>query len=85
MCLTAAQRLLQEFIAPYWEHVQQIWPWLLGAAVLGALVTAVIGVVIRRVVVVARRRGNRENQYGEKQPLLNSSDEENTASYQTTL
>ncbi|KAF7699742.1 hypothetical protein HF521_002700 [Silurus meridionalis] len=76
---------IQEFIAPYWEHVKQIWPWLLGAAVLGALVAALVAAVIRGFVVTTRRRRNRKNGYGEKQPLLNSSEEEDTASYQTTL
>ncbi|XP_026994519.2 tyrosinase [Tachysurus fulvidraco] len=83
--LDPTQRLLQEFITPYWEHVQQIWPWLLGAAVLGALVAAVIATVIRKVVKAARPRRNKKNEYGENQPLLNSSEEDDTASYQTTL
>ncbi|TSK67205.1 Tyrosinase [Bagarius yarrelli] len=81
--LDPTQRLLQEFITPYWEHVQQIWPWLLGAAVLGALVAASFAVIIRRVIKGTRRQRHRKDEYEEKQPLLHG--EEDTASYQTTL
>ncbi|XP_062873234.1 tyrosinase [Trichomycterus rosablanca] len=84
--LDPTQRFMQEFVSPYLEQAQQIWPWLLGAGILGALVAGAVAGVIARVVGVTRHRGpDRKKQYGEKQPLLNSSEEETTTSYQTSL
>ncbi|XP_051962665.1 tyrosinase-like [Xyrauchen texanus] len=82
--LDPSQRFVQEFLTPYLEHVQQIWHWLLGAGILGALVAGIIATIIT----VACRKSQRRQKvsaYGERQPLLNSSEEEGSASYQTTL
>lgn len=84
---TTGQRFMQEFLTPYLEQAQQIWQWLLGAGILGALIAAVFAALV----VVARRKWKRNQRrkkvssYGERQPLLNSSSEEGSASYQTTL
>ncbi|XP_051535147.1 tyrosinase-like [Myxocyprinus asiaticus] len=82
--LDPSQRFVQEFLTPYLEQVQQIWRWLLGAGILGALVAAIIAAIIA---VACRKRQRRQkvSAYGERQPLLNSSEEEGSASYQTTL
>lgn len=77
---------MQEFITPYLEQAQQIWQWLLGAGLLGAVVASVFATLV----VVARRKWKRNQRrkrslgYGERQPLLQSSSEEGS-SYQTTL
>lgn len=84
---TTGQRFVQEFLTPYLEQAQQIWQWLLGAGILGALIAAVVAALV----VVARRKWKRNQRrkralsYGERQPLLHSSSEEGSASYQTTL
>ncbi|KAM9853003.1 tyrosinase [Aulostomus maculatus] len=85
--LDPGQRFVQEFLTPYLQQAQQIWQWLLGAGILGALIATLIAVTA----VVARRkwkrnqRRKRASSYGERQPLLQSSSEEGSASYQTTL
>ncbi|CAL8372775.1 unnamed protein product [Gadus morhua 'NCC'] len=81
------QRFVQEFLTPYLQQAQNIWQWLLGAGILGALIATLVAAVV----VVAIRRRKRSNRrklqsiYGERQPLLNSSSEEGSASYQTTM
>ncbi|XP_056297670.1 tyrosinase [Pseudoliparis swirei] len=85
--LDPGQRFLQEFLTPYLEQAQLIWPWLLGAAVLGAAVAALFAALV----IVGRRkwkcsqRKTRRPSYRERQPLLQSSSEEGSSSYQTTL
>lgn len=88
LCIsTTGQRFVQEFLTPYLQQAQQIWQWLLGAGLVGALIAAVIATLI----VVARRkwkrnqRRERVSSYRERQPLLQSSSEEGSSSYQTTL
>lgn len=81
------QRFVQEFLTPYLQQAQQIWQWLLGAGLIGALIAAVIATLI---VVVRRKwkrnqRRMRTSSYRERQPLLQSSSEEGSSSYQTTL
>ncbi|XP_016403132.1 tyrosinase-like, partial [Sinocyclocheilus rhinocerous] len=79
-----SQRFVQEFLMPYLEQAQQIWRWLLAAGLLGAAVAGIIATIIA---VACRRRPKRRklSAYGERQPLLNSSEEEGSTSYQTTL
>nr|ANN11874.1 tyrosinase protein [Cyprinus carpio 'color'] len=79
-----SQRFVQEFLTPYLEQAQQIWRWLLAAGLLGAAVAGIIATIIT---VACRRRLKRRKSsaYGERQPLLNSSEEEGSTSYQTTL
>lgn len=88
LCIsTTGQRFVQEFLTPYLQQAQEIWQWLLGAGILGALIATIIAALI----VVARRkwkrnqRRKRASSYGERQPLLQSSSEEGSSSYQTTL
>ncbi|KAJ8256759.1 hypothetical protein COCON_G00189110 [Conger conger] len=84
--LDPGQRFVQEFLNPYLEQARAIWQWLLGAGVLGALVA---GIVAAAVALACRKRRQRKKKsvsaYGERQPLLNSSEEEGSTSYQTTL
>lgn len=78
---------MQEFLTPYLQQAQQIWQWLLGAGILGALIAAALAAVL----ITARRKWKRSQRrkrissYGETQPLLQSSSEEGSASYQTTM
>ncbi|XP_035390371.1 tyrosinase [Electrophorus electricus] len=82
--LNPSQWFLQEFLTPYLDQAQQIWPWLLGAGVLGALIAAVIGVTLAKTCGLKPKR-NKHSGHGERQPLLSSSEEEASTSYQTTL
>ncbi|KAM9319074.1 tyrosinase [Pholidichthys leucotaenia] len=85
--LDPGQRFVQEVLTPYLHQAQEIWQWLLGAGILGAL----IAVLIVLLLIVARRKWKRNQRrkrtpsYGERQPLLQSSSEEGSSSYQTTL
>ncbi|XP_074535027.1 tyrosinase [Halichoeres trimaculatus] len=85
--LDPGQRFLQEFITPYLEQAQRIWQWLLGAGMLGALIAAIIAGII----VVVRKKWKRSQRrkrvpsFGERQPLLHSSSDDGSASYQNTL
>jgi len=84
---STGQRFVQEYLTPYLEQAQQIWQWLLGAGILGALIAAIFAAVL----IVARRKWKRNQRrkrvpsFGERQPLLQSSSEEGSSSYQTTL
>ncbi|KAL2096255.1 hypothetical protein ACEWY4_008403 [Coilia grayii] len=76
------QRFVQEFLTPYLQQAQEIWAWLLGAGLIGALIA---GIITTATVLACRRRQRsrkRRPSYGERQPLLQSSEE---SSYQTTL
>ncbi|KAK5904571.1 hypothetical protein CesoFtcFv8_006119 [Champsocephalus esox] len=85
--LDPGQRFVQEYLTPYLEQAQQIWQWLLGAGILGVLIAAIFAAVL----IVARRKWKRNQRrkrvpsFGERQPLLQSSSEEGSSSYQTTL
>ncbi|KAG7259423.1 hypothetical protein CRUP_014117, partial [Coryphaenoides rupestris] len=49
------KRFVQEFLTPYLQQAQNIWQWLLGAGILGALVATVLSALV----VVAMRRRKR--------------------------
>lgn len=85
--LPVGQRFVQEFLTPYLQQAQDIWQWLLGAGILGALVAILIGIltVLLRRKLKQRQRRKRASSYGERQPLLQSSSEDGSSSYQTTL
>lgn len=80
-CMTAGQRFVDDIVS-YLEEARGLWPWLLGAAVLGAvcfaLLTVGLTIICRR---LSRRRGLRSS---EKQPLISSS-EGSSDSYQAML
>ncbi|KAJ8368081.1 hypothetical protein SKAU_G00081090 [Synaphobranchus kaupii] len=84
--LDPGQRFVQEFLNPYLEQAAEIWQWLLGAGILGALVAGIVAV---SVALACRKRQQKKKKrpsaYGERQPLLHSSEEDGSASYQTTL
>ncbi|KAJ3590895.1 hypothetical protein NHX12_008843 [Muraenolepis orangiensis] len=77
----------KEFLTPYLEKAQDIWQWLLAAGILGALVAAVVAALV--VTAIKRRKRSQRRKltsvYGERRPLLHSSSEEGSSSYQTTL
>uniref|UniRef100_A0A8D0L4R3 Tyrosinase n=1 Tax=Sphenodon punctatus TaxID=8508 RepID=A0A8D0L4R3_SPHPU len=70
----------QDIWTPYLEQARQIWPWLVGAAVVGGIITAVI---VGFVVLACRkkRRGISE----EAQPLLTDSEDYQSVTYQSHL
>ncbi|XP_063181286.1 tyrosinase [Chroicocephalus ridibundus] len=69
----------QEFLIPYLEQARQIWAWLVGAAVIGGVVTAVLtGLILS---CWKKRRGTSS----EIQPLLTESEDYNNISYQSNF
>lgn len=83
----AGQRFVQEFLTPYLQQAQEIWHWLLASGLLGAVLASIGAVVVAAVRRKWKRsqRRKRASSYGERQPLLHSSSEEGSSSYQTTL
>ncbi|MBN3304014.1 TYRO Tyrosinase, partial [Amia calva] len=81
--LDPGQRFLQEVLNPYLDQAQQIWRWLVGAGIIGALVAAIVAAAIALVWRRQQRKKRRRASFGETQPLLQSSEED--ASYQTNL
>ncbi|XP_010015890.1 PREDICTED: tyrosinase-like [Nestor notabilis] len=69
----------QEFLIPYLEQARQIWAWLVGAAVIGGIITAVLTGLI--LACRKKRRGTSE----EIQPLLTESEDYNNVSYQSNF
>ncbi|KGL72258.1 Tyrosinase, partial [Tinamus guttatus] len=69
----------QDFLTPYLEQARQIWAWLVGAAVIGGIITALLtGIAL------ACRKKRRETS-AEIQPLLTESEDYNNMSYQSHL
>lgn len=68
-CLSVLEPdFFQDYIKPYLEQASRIWPWLIGAAVVGSVLTAVLGgltILLRR-----HRHRKRKQLSEEKQPLL---------------
>ncbi|XP_063807463.1 tyrosinase [Pseudophryne corroboree] len=69
----------EDFLTPYLEQARQIWQWLLGAAVVGGLLTAVMA-VLAGLVCRKKRRPTTE----ETQPLLMEA-EDYHSTYQSNL
>ncbi|CAI9614718.1 unnamed protein product, partial [Staurois parvus] len=67
---------IEDFLLPYLEQAKQIWQWLVGAAVVGGLVTAVIATIIS---LTCRRK--RKSITEETRPLLMEA-EDYQATYQ---
>lgn len=84
---TTGQRFVEEFLTPYLQQAQEIWQWLLASGLLGGVLASVLAAVVVAVRRKWRRsqRRKRASSYGERQPLLQSSSEEGSSSYQTTL
>ncbi|XP_047548145.1 tyrosinase isoform X2 [Lutra lutra] len=73
--------IFQDYIRPYLEQASQIWPWLTGAAVVGSVLTVVLGGITR---LLCRRR-KRKQLHEEKQPLLMEKEDYHSLLYQTNL
>uniref|UniRef100_W5KN36 Tyrosinase n=1 Tax=Astyanax mexicanus TaxID=7994 RepID=W5KN36_ASTMX len=71
-------------VASYLEQVKGLWPWLLGAALLGAVCSAALAVGLAKAGRSALRR-RRRNQSSEKQPLIISTDTEGSSSSYRTM
>jgi len=67
----------QDFLIPYLKQAHQIWPWLVGAAVIGGIITAVLSGLI----LACRKK--RKGTSPEIQPLLTESEDYNNVSYQS--
>lgn len=73
--------IFQDYIKPYLEQASRIWPWLIGAAVVGFALTAVLGVLTS---LLCRRR-KKHRLHEEKQPLLMGKEDYHSLLYQTHL
>lgn len=82
-CHPAGQRFVDDVVS-YLEEARVLWPWLLGAAILGALCSAVmvVGLVKAPKFVWQRRR---RQQSSERQPLIISTDTEGSSSSYKTM
>ncbi|XP_060764835.1 tyrosinase-like [Neoarius graeffei] len=74
------QRFVDD-IKSYLEEARGLWPWLLGAAVLGAVCFALLALVLAKIRRLLSRRGKRGS---ERQPLISSS-EGSSDSYQAMM
>ncbi|XP_041438658.1 tyrosinase-like [Xenopus laevis] len=70
---------IQDFLLPYLEQARQIWQWLVGAAIVGGLVTAVIATVVGLACRQKRKFASEETQ-----PLLMEA-EDYQPTYQSNL
>nr|BBE38031.1 tyrosinase [Cynops pyrrhogaster] len=70
----------QDFLEPYLEQASRIWQWLVAAALVGGLITAVIASLVA---LVCRKRKQRTNPE-ERQPLLMEA-EDYQSTYQSQL
>lgn len=78
--MIVGQRFIDD-ITSYLEEARGLWPWLLGAAVLGAVCFALLAVVLAKIRRLLSRRGKRSS---ETQPLISSS-EGSIDSYQAMM
>ena len=80
--LSVSERdIFQDYIRPYLEQASRIWPWLTGAAMVGSVLTLVLGGITR---LLCRRR-KRKQLHEEKQPLLMEKEDYHSLLYQTHL
>ncbi|XP_053313866.1 tyrosinase [Spea bombifrons] len=70
---------IEDFLMPYLEQARQIWQWLVGAAVVGGLITAVIATIVG---LACRRK--KKGMSEETQPLLMEA-EDYQSTYQSNL
>lgn len=78
--MTVGQQFVDDLVF-YLEEARGLWPWLLGAAALGAVCFAVLAVVLPK---IRRLLSRREKRSSEKQPLISSS-EGSSDSYQAMM
>ncbi|XP_053564607.1 tyrosinase [Bombina bombina] len=71
---------VENFLMPYLEQARQIWPWLLGAAVVGGLITALFASLVS----LGCRRKKQKSKSEETQPLLMEA-EDYQSTYQSNL
>ncbi|KAL4657347.1 tyrosinase-like [Arapaima gigas] len=77
--LDPGQYFVQEVLGSYVEQARRMWPWLIGAVLLGALVALVAGVAVATVARACREPHLRKRKKAllatEKQPLLSRREE----------
>ncbi|XP_049496626.1 tyrosinase [Panthera uncia] len=71
--------IFQDYIKPFLEQASRIWPWLIGAAVVGSVLTAVLG----RLTSLLCHRRKRKQLREERQPLLMEKEDYHSLLYQT--
>lgn len=74
-----AVQSFEDFLTPYLQQARQIWAWLVGAAVFGGIVTAVLTGLIRA---CQKKKGGTSS---EIQPLLTESEDYNNITYQSNF
>lgn len=80
--LSVSERdIFQDYIRPYLEQASRIWPWLTGAAVVGSVLTVVLGGITR----LLCQRHKRKQLHEENQPLLTEKEDYHSLLYQTHL
>lgn len=80
-CLSLSEPdFFQDYIKPYLEQASHLWPWLTGAAVVGAVLTVVLG-GLRSLLCHCKRKQLPE----EKQPLLMEKGDHHNLLYQSHL
>lgn len=79
--MIAGQRFVDDIVS-YLEEARGLWPWLLGAAALGAMCFALLAVGLIKICRLLSRRGGKGS--SEKQPLISSS-EASSDSYQAMM
>lgn len=80
-CLSISEPdIFQDYIKPYLEQARRIWPWLTGAAVVGSVLTAVLGGLTS---LLCRQKRNQLPE--EKQPLLMEKEDYHNLLYQSHL
>ncbi|XP_027704098.1 tyrosinase [Vombatus ursinus] len=75
-----APDFFQEFVRPYLERASQIWQWLVPAAAIGGVITAII---IGLASLLCRKKRKRFSE--EEQPLLIEKEDYLSGTYQTNL
>lgn len=80
-CLSISEPdFFQDYIKPYFEQATRIWPWLIGAAVVGSVLTAVLGGLTS--LLCSRTKQQLPE---EQQPLLMEKEDYHSGLYQTNL
>lgn len=76
----------QDYIKPYLEQASRIWPWLVGAAIVGSVLTAVL-VGLTRLLCRRKRvcRRKKKQVSEEQQPLLMEKEDYHSLLYQSNL
>nr|prf tyrosinase [Mus musculus] len=73
----------RNYIEPYLEQASRIWPWLLGAALVGAVIAAALSGLSSRLCLQKKKKKKQPQE--ERQPLLMDKDDYHSLLYQSHL